>query len=477
MRLIVVGAGGAARALLRRIGEVWEVTVVDADRDLLDEIADVRVLTTILGDGTRPEVLEEAGLATAAAVVAAHNDDDVNLAVCRAAGDKGVLATAVAAEPERLQDYRRFDAAAFSPDRLAARRVVSLLEHRQEFSASIAGGLAEGVDFRVVADSPVRGNPLRDVTSEDWLVVSVVRDGRMIVPHGGTVLQTDDLVTVVGSNEAHPAIVAAFTAGIARFPTDFGSSVGVALNDERDLAGPIAEALGLASTSAAESVTLIHRIGEDDTERVRVDGLIEAVVARDRDLPIRTRAISGNPDAAVLGWPLDGAVGLVVVPTRVSGRQIGRRRVGMVSRASIRRHRPVLFSRGATRYRRIVVPARDSAAGWAAARAAIDLGAHTGLPLTAVAVVPPLFLAGDEAREEAARAAARLQDEAAVQGVSVRPIMEQGNPVRVIESHVDRTSLLVLGLTARRLRTLVPGITGHLARRATGSVLVVPVER
>jgi len=146
MRLIVVGAGGAARALLRRIGEVWDVTVVDTDQSLLDEIADVRVLTTVLGDGTRPEVLDEAGLAGATAVVAAHNDDDVNLAVCRAAGDKGVLATAVAAEPERLEDYRHLDVAAVSPNSLAARRVVSLLERRREFSAAIAGGMAEGVD-------------------------------------------------------------------------------------------------------------------------------------------------------------------------------------------------------------------------------------------------------------------------------------------------------------------------------------------
>jgi len=437
----------------------------------------VRVLTTVQGDGTRPEILAEAGLAEAAAVVAAHNDDEANLAVCRAAGSKGVLAAAVAAEPESLDDYRALKMAAFSPDSLAARRVVSILERRREFSAAIAGGLAEGVDFRVVADSPVRGNPLSEVTSEDWLVVSVVREGRMIVPHGGTILQTDDLVTVVGSNAAYPAIVAAFTAGVARFPTDFGSSVGVALNDETDLAGPVAEALGLASTSAAESVTLIHQIALEDIQRARVEGLIEAVAATDRDLPIRTRAISCSPDDAVLGWPMDGVVGLVVVPARGKRGPIGRRRVGAICRAANRRGRPVLFSRGATRYRRIVVPARDTAAGWAAARAAIDLGAHTGLPLTAIAVVPPLFIAGDEARDDAAMSAARLQDEAAVQGVSVRPVIEQGNPVRVIEAHLDRTSLVVLGLSARRFRAVVPGITGHLARRSAGSVLVVPVER
>ena len=477
MKLIVVGAGGAARALLRRIGEVWEVTVVDSDRALLDDISAVRDLITIEGDGTRIDVLEDAGLAEASAVVAAHTDDEINLAVCRAAGEKGILAAAVSAEPERLDDYRAIGVSAVSPDSLAARRVVSLMERRREFSAAIAGGMAEGVDFRVLADSPVRGNPLRDVTSTDWLVVSVVRDGRMIVPHGGTVLQIDDLVTVVGSNEAYPAIVAAFTSGVARFPSDFGTSVGVALMGDDDISGPVAEASGLAATSAAESMTLIHQVGQDDDQREHVTALIESVIALDRDLPVRTRAISGAPDVALLGWPLDGAVGLVVVPTQGKRGPIGRRRVGAVCGAAVRRRRPVLFSRGATRYRRIVVPARDTPAGWAAARAAIDLGAHTGLPLTAVAVVPPLFIAGDEAREEAARAAVRLQDEAAVQGVSVRRVIEQGNPVRVIESHVERTSLLVLGLAPRRLRSIVPGITGHLARRVEGSVLVVPVER
>ena len=93
--------------------------------------------------------------------MAAHNDDDVNLAVCRLAGEKGVLATAVAAEPERLDDYGALGVAAVSPDSLAARRMVSMLDRRREFSAAIAGGMAEGMDFRVVADSPVRGNPLQ----------------------------------------------------------------------------------------------------------------------------------------------------------------------------------------------------------------------------------------------------------------------------------------------------------------------------
>lgn len=479
MRLIVVGAGSAARVLLQRIGERWDIVVVDVDAERLAGLGAIRKVETLQGDGSQREVLDRAGFSEAAAVVAASDDDAVNLAVCRAAGDRGLLATAVAADPEHLPAYRELDVPAFSPDRLVARRIVSVMEARRESSASFASGLAEGLEFRVVADSPMRGKALRDLASNRWLVVSVLRDDRLIVPHGGTVLQTDDLVTVIGRGEDYAEIVGAFTAGVARFPGDYGSSVGVALEDERDLQGPVAEAVALAETSAAESVTLIHRRLGHPAAGSDVQGLIDRVTGADRDLPVRTRGTARAPGVELLEWPFDGMVGLIVVPARArrGGGPVGRHRVSVVCRAADRRSRPVLFARGATRYDRIVVPARDTPAGRAAGRAAIDLGAHTGIPLTAVAVVPPLFIAGDEARDEAALAATRLQEDASVHGVGVRRVIEQGNAVRVIQGLLDHRSLLVLGLAGRLPSTLMPGVLGHLVRRAAGSVLVVPGAR
>jgi Trk K+ transport system NAD-binding subunit len=477
MRLIVVGAGSAARALLRLIGERWEITVVDVDPRRLEEIAAVRPVETYLGDGSDPDVLEGAGLSKAAAVVAASDDDEVNLAVCRSVAAGGLVATAVAADPELLGEYRDLDVPAFSRDRLAARRVVSVLEARRESSASFASGLVEGLEFRVVADSPMRGKALRDLPTDRWLVVSVLRGDRLIIPHGGTVLQAGDLVTVIGREEHYAEIVRAFTAGVARFPGDYGSSVGVVVEDESDLVGPVAEAVALAETSAAESVTLVYPRREDPATPSRAWDLVERVTRTDRDLPVRTEGVRHSARRELLRWPFDGMVGLIVVPARAGRGPIGRHRVSTVCRAADRRSRPVLFARGATRYDEIVVPARDTPAGRAAARAAIDLGAHTGIALTAVAVVPPLFIAGDEAREQAARAAARLQEEAAVHGVPVRRVIEQGNAVRVIERMLDHRSLLVMGLGRHPPSTLLPGVLGHLVRRSAGSVLVVPRVR
>jgi Trk K+ transport system NAD-binding subunit/nucleotide-binding universal stress UspA family protein len=466
MRLIVVGAGSAARALMRRVGERWDVAVVDREPDRLERIASIRPVETLVGDGTRTEVLEEAGIGTAAAVVAATGDDGVNLAVCRAAAERGIVATAVAADPEGLDAYRVLDVPAISPDRITAGRILSALEPRRVFSAPFASGLMEGLDFRVSPDSPLRGRALRDLAEERWLIVTVLRNGRLIVPHGDTVLEAGDLVTVVGEHADHARIVEAFTSGVARFPTDCGTSVGVAVTGGDD---PVTEAAGLAAMSAADSVTLFHRTGEAALSRAR-SRLAEAFGG----LEVRTQVVRGSPGKAALWWPLDGTVGVVVVPARSGRGSIGRREAARACRAAARLARPVLFSRGSAPYTGILVPARDTPAGRAAARAAIDLGAHTGLPLTAVVVVPPLFIAGDEARREAARSAARLQEEAAIHGIAVRRVIEQGNPVRIVEGLVDRRSLLVLGLMHRRPTVIAPGILGHLVRRARCSVLVVP---
>jgi len=77
MKAIVVGAGGVARDLLRRIGELCEITVVDTDGLLLERAATVRPIETVQGDGSSRVVLERAGVDDDA-VVAAARDDDIN---------------------------------------------------------------------------------------------------------------------------------------------------------------------------------------------------------------------------------------------------------------------------------------------------------------------------------------------------------------------------------------------------------------
>ncbi|MFQ5948542.1 MAG: NAD-binding protein [Acidimicrobiia bacterium] len=479
MRLIVVGAGGTARDLVRRLGDRWDVTLVDSDPGSLEQAARGRRVHRVVGDGSTRPVLEQAGLGEADTLVAATDDDSANMAACRVALEARLpTVTAVAAEPEQLDAYRDLEVPAIAPDRLTARRIVAGLESRRVFSAGLAEGMAEAIEFRIAADSPLRDKALRELDSERWLLVAILRRDRLIVPHGDTVLEPGDRVTVVGAAADFSLIVDTFTSGEARFPIDFGAQVAVALESEHDLEGPVAEAIGLARSSSAQGLLVVYR--DPDTippgsETADPDRLLERLERLADGVPVRALAVDASPAGMLTAAARLESVGVIVIPPP-DGEQIGRGRGIELLRSVGKVGVPALFSRGTHPYRRVVVPARDTPAGRSAARAAIDLVDYGTATLVVVAVVAFGFAGGGFSQAEAMHAVSRLQEEAAVRGVGMKHLIRQGNPVRVIEETVGADGLLVLGMPRRSPTLLTPGIVGHLVRRSGSSVLVVPSQ-
>lgn len=477
MRAIVVGARGATRELLRRLSERWTVTLVDIDQGLLDRAKAVRDVEIILGDGSSRVTLERARLAEADALVAATADDRVNLEICRLAIEAGMVrVAAVAADPEHLSQYRELGVAAFAPDSLMARRLENILEPRRISSTPFAAGRAEALEFRIADDSPVRGLSLRELSSETWLVAAVLRDDQLIVPHGSTILQTGDLVTVVGASSDFSRIVRTFTAGEARFPLDFGKGVLLAVGSPSDAGDALAEALELTRNSSAEALIVAHRNPtkvRDDGEAAEIEAMLGAVRASAEGVDVRFHPVDGEPARRIGEVIASDSVGVVVLPTP-PGSKLGRLKAARLLSRSAEWHRPVLYARGTNPYRRIVAPARETPSAVAAARAAIDLAGEGRAAVTGVAVIPPVFLSGSDGRDGAVKALAGMREEASVLDVHVRRILRQGNPVRVIEEAMSDADLLVLGVSERLPTVLAPGIVGHLLQRVDASVLVVP---
>ena len=479
MRAILVGAGGVSRDLLRRLGEMWEITAVDVSRERLEQAADLRPATLVVGDGSSRIVLNEAGLERADAVVAATDNDAVNLEVCRIARDAGVhRIVAVSRNPERSDDYRKLGAISVSPQGLAARRLELNLEPRRVSSMAFAHGRAEAIEFRVEADSPVRGKTLRDLRAHSFVVGAILRGDRLIVPHGDTVLEAGDLVTVVGAGADFAEIVRTFTSGEVRFPLDFGKRVAVALDGKADLNGSFTGAVNLVRGSQATSVLLVHRNPESVREDTRVEQLRQMLDQAPQlagGVEVRFRAVETRPSRALVRLPAEESVGAIVLSAPRRKGALGWARIMKALSLLRRTRRPVLISRGSAPYRSIVVPARRTFAGRAAMRAAIDLARQGKADLTGIAVVDPIFLAGPGAPHEAREAIGWLEEEAAAQGLDVQGVIRRGNPVRALVKMSAEAGLLVLGVD-QHSRTLVRGlgIGGLVARGASTSVLLVP---
>jgi Trk K+ transport system NAD-binding subunit len=470
MRAILVGAGGVGRAVLERLGDHWDVTIVDLREDRLERVALERPGQTILGDGSSRITLDRAGLDGADAVVVAVRDDDVALEVCRIAiAAKVPRVVSMVASSPRLAEFSRLGVAAVSPDRLAARRVELSLEPRRVEAAAFADGQAEAIEFRLAPDSPMVGRALADIALHGWLVAAVLREGELIVPHGRTILEAGDRVTIVGPAGDHAAMVRTFTLGEVRFPLAYGRRIGVAMTVGAD--DVVDEAIRFARLTAAESVVLVHprRQALDDDAAGRLEGRLEALRAAGPHVDIAEAAGENVRLRDLLALRSREHLGCLVTP-RPRGLGAALSVLGAVASEGV----PVLLAAGVPGYRRLVIPARDSHGGWEAAWVALDLAGHGSLEIEALGATTPQFLAPKDDEPGVRAAIVRLRDEGSLRGVEVAGRVERGNPVRLFRD-VPPDHLLVLGLGEVGGR-LFPGFTPAVLARLAGSLLVVPPD-
>lgn len=80
--VLIIGGGRVGRRVAEQLSEEQNmVTIVELDPEKCERVSP-KVSWVIQGDGTDPDVLEQADLATADVVAALTNDTEVNLAVC-----------------------------------------------------------------------------------------------------------------------------------------------------------------------------------------------------------------------------------------------------------------------------------------------------------------------------------------------------------------------------------------------------------
>lgn len=471
LRAIIVGAGGIGRAVLERIGAHWEVTAIDLDADRLAALATERALRWVVGDGSSRITLERAGLSGADAVIVALRDDDVALEVSRLATEAKVpRVVAMVVASARAAEFTRLGATVVAPDRLAAREVELTLEPRRLASAAFADGRAEAIEFWIAPDSSLVGRTLAAVGLHGWLIAAVMRDGRLIVPHGDTAFAAGDRVTVVGPASDHAAMVHVFTEGESRFPLGFGRRMGVLLTPGSDAV--VNEAIAFARLTATEALVAVHpRRSALDSESSRLlDGQLESLASRGP----KVEFAEGNGEQPGLRDLIDlrerEHFGCLVV-ARPRGLRSAVNLLGRLAPTGL----PVLLADGTARYGKVVIPARDSEGAWEAAWVAFDLAAHNNLPVEALGASSARFLVPDDDEPALRAAIMRLRDEGSIRAVEVTGRVVRANPVRLFQA-IDPAALLVLSFGDRPGSLLMPGFSASVAAGRSGSLLVVPAD-
>ena len=90
MRIIIVGAGKVGLALTQHLSGENQVTVIDQNPQLIDNIINIHDVMGVCGNGASYEVQKEAETDKAELLIATTSSDETNIVACLVAKKLGV---------------------------------------------------------------------------------------------------------------------------------------------------------------------------------------------------------------------------------------------------------------------------------------------------------------------------------------------------------------------------------------------------
>jgi trk system potassium uptake protein TrkA len=203
-RIVIVGGGNVGLAVARALEARTErvrVKIIERDRACAEHAADTLSRTIVLnGDGMDIDILMEASIDRADAVLVVTDDDKTNMLVAVRAKSAGCpMAIALVNDPTLVPLMGPLDIDAYINPR--ATTVSSILRHvrhgRVRAIYSIGDAEAEVIEAQVLSTSPIAGRLIRDIEfPEGVLVGGVLRGEQVLKPTGSLRVDEGDVIAL-----------------------------------------------------------------------------------------------------------------------------------------------------------------------------------------------------------------------------------------------------------------------------------------
>ncbi|MBE6664824.1 MAG: Trk system potassium transporter TrkA [Ruminococcaceae bacterium] len=218
MKIIIIGGGTIGSAICSQlVQEGHDLTIVDTDQNILNEISNICDTIGLLGNGADVSILREAGAEKAELLIALTQSDEINILACAAAKKLGTNHTiARVRNPEYselmrlLQNEMRLSLT-INPDLAVAKAIYRMF--RFPAAAKIdtfCHGTVEFAEFLITKDSKICGLELsyiQKMFSRNFLICAVLRGDYVYIPSGDFCLQENDTVCLVASEEDLPHLL------------------------------------------------------------------------------------------------------------------------------------------------------------------------------------------------------------------------------------------------------------------------------
>ncbi|MEM6414302.1 MAG: Trk system potassium transporter TrkA [Pseudomonadota bacterium] len=218
MRIIVCGAGRVGFGIARRLArENNDVTVIDQDKALVRFVSERLDVRGIVGNGSYPDILAEAGAREADMIVAVTYSDEVNMISCQIAHTLFKVPTKIARiraggylDPKYSDLFSRNHMpidVIISPEREVGDAVIQRLSTPGAFETkAFVDGKVWAVGVKLRQDCPIIDTPLRQVQELfpdlNVTIVGVKRGEYIRRVRGDDQLEPDDRVFFIAEKSA-----------------------------------------------------------------------------------------------------------------------------------------------------------------------------------------------------------------------------------------------------------------------------------
>ena len=214
MQIIILGANQVGSSLAETLAnERNDITVVDSDPEKLRELKDHIDIGTITGNPSHPDVLERAGGDDANMIIAVTESDETNMVACRVAYSlfktpKKICRIRATSYLGSDKLFSKKDGVAvdvvISPELIVSSYISRLIDLPGALQVlDFADGKVQLVAVKAYYGGPLVGQEIRllrqHMPSVDTRVAAIFRKDRPIIPEGSTVIEADDEVFFVAT--------------------------------------------------------------------------------------------------------------------------------------------------------------------------------------------------------------------------------------------------------------------------------------
>jgi trk system potassium uptake protein len=216
MKIVIIGAGQVGSTLAENLArEDNDITLIDLDEHRLNELQDRLDIRIVHGQGSHPEVLEQAGIEDADMLVAVTTHDEVNMVACQIA--HSLYKTPQKIARIRSEGYTRphiskklFGAqnlpvdTVITPEILVTEHLYRLISQPGALQVlEFADGEVQLIGVRASSDAPMVNEKIsalkEHIPGVDVRVAAIYRQSEAIIPTGDTVIHEGDEVFFLAS--------------------------------------------------------------------------------------------------------------------------------------------------------------------------------------------------------------------------------------------------------------------------------------